>query len=259
MRYKLRLISSRSREYLQKHLENAGVDHEGIRIIERKAENQIIRIDNVRAPSANIIKQQVLSLGGDAAVHREVITGRPNESAVYIVADERRLITLIEKLQAQPFGLPELGTGIKRLLHLHNHPLERIPLPSGEIDLTGGPVIMGILNVTPDSFSDGGLYNDPGKAVERAFEMVEEGASIIDIGGESTRPGSKELSTEEELKRITPVLESLTGRITVPLSIDTRKAGVARAALESGAGIINDISGLRHDAEMIATAIEKSA
>lgn len=110
--------------------------------------------------------------------------------------------------------------------------------------------IMGILNVTPDSFSDGGLYFDWEKAVAKAYEMVAAGADIIDIGGESTRPGADPLPLEEELRRVIPVLDRLVREVKVPLSVDTYKAEVARQALEHGATIINDISGLRADPDM---------
>lgn len=109
---------------------------------------------------------------------------------------------------------------------------------------------MGILNVTPDSFSDGGKFFDTRSSVRRAIEMAREGADIIDVGGESTRPGSFAVSLQEELDRVMPVIRSLRRKLDVPLSIDTRKAAVARAALEEGVGIVNDVSGLRHDALM---------
>ena len=109
---------------------------------------------------------------------------------------------------------------------------------------------MGILNITPDSFSDGGRHFDRATAVEQGLRMVEDGADIIDIGGESTRPGSEPVSVDEELRRTIPVIEELAKRISVPLSIDTYKAEVAQKALEAGASIINDISGLRFDPEM---------
>ncbi|NOY77625.1 MAG: dihydropteroate synthase [Calditrichaeota bacterium] len=115
---------------------------------------------------------------------------------------------------------------------------------------------MGILNVTPDSFSDGGKYGDPEHAQRRAFELVEAGADVLDIGGESTRPGAERLSVEEELGRVLPVLESVRGRLPVPISIDTTKAAVAREALNAGAALINDISGLRFDPEMASVAAE---
>lgn len=122
---------------------------------------------------------------------------------------------------------------------------------SGEISLLR-PVVMGILNVTPDSFSDGGRYHDVGAALERAQGMVDEGAQIIDVGGESTRPGAGGVSIEEETARVLPVLRALRPRLPVPLSVDTRRAAVARAALDEGADIVNDVSALA-DPEMAAT------
>ncbi|HKZ57620.1 MAG TPA: dihydropteroate synthase [Thermodesulfovibrionales bacterium] len=109
---------------------------------------------------------------------------------------------------------------------------------------------MGILNVTPDSFADGGLYFDKSSAIERAYQIVEEGADIIDIGGESTRPGSEPNSIKEELKRTIPVIEAISKKIKVPISIDTYKSEVAKAALDAGASMVNDISGLRFDPRM---------
>ncbi|MBC7349305.1 MAG: dihydropteroate synthase [Candidatus Aminicenantes bacterium] len=116
------------------------------------------------------------------------------------------------------------------------------------------PWLAGILNVTPDSFSDGGQYLEPGQAVERALRLVEQGARIIDIGGESTRPGSKEVPAEEELARIIPVIKKLRPQTAALISIDTRKSLVARAALDEGADLINDISALGHDPEMATVA-----
>jgi len=118
------------------------------------------------------------------------------------------------------------------------------------LDLSRRTHIMGVLNVTPDSFSDGGKYYDVRAAVEHAVRMVEEGADIIDIGAESTRPGAEPVSAEQELRRILPVLEQLVKQVAVPISIDTYKATVAEAALQAGAHIINDISGLRFDPRM---------
>jgi dihydropteroate synthase len=113
------------------------------------------------------------------------------------------------------------------------------------------PAVMGILNVTPDSFSDGGRYLDPIRARDHALQMEAAGAAIIDIGGESTRPGAREVPTAEEIQRILPVIEALAGRLRVPISIDTRKADVAQAAIEAGAAIVNDVSGLTYDLAML--------
>jgi dihydropteroate synthase len=112
------------------------------------------------------------------------------------------------------------------------------------------PAVMGVLNVTPDSFSDGGRFLDPDRAVAHAFAMEAAGATIIDVGGESTRPGASPVSAEEELDRVLPVIEALEGRLKSPISIDTRKAVVASAALDEGAAIVNDVSGLTFDPAM---------
>lgn len=120
-------------------------------------------------------------------------------------------------------------------------------------------LIMGILNVTPDSFSDGGLWFDPERGVEHALEMVDQGAEIIDVGGESTRPGAEDVSLDEELRRVIPVIETLARETDVPLSIDTRKAEVARRAVEAGACIVNDTLGEESDERIWQVAAETSA
>jgi dihydropteroate synthase len=119
--------------------------------------------------------------------------------------------------------------------------------------------IMGILNVTPDSFSDGGRFADTGKALAHAREMAAAGADIIDVGGESTRPGAEPLSEEEELRRIIPVIERLTAELAVPISVDTYKSGVAKKALAAGASIVNDISGLRFSPDMAGVVADYGA
>lgn len=118
------------------------------------------------------------------------------------------------------------------------------------LDFSKKTYIMGVLNITPDSFSDGGLYFDKSAAIKRAIQMVEDGADIIDIGGESTRPGSESITIDEELRRTIPVIEALAKKIKIPISIDTYKSEVALAALDSGASMVNDISGLRFDPKM---------
>lgn len=130
----------------------------------------------------------------------------------------------------------------------------RLQLPSRTLVLGERTLVVGVLNVTPDSFSDGGSYLDAGTAVARALEMDRQGADILDIGGESTRPGSEGISAEEELRRILPVLEKLRGRLTIPISVDTRKAAVAEAAASAGAEILNDVTALRNDPRVAEVA-----
>ena len=126
-------------------------------------------------------------------------------------------------------------------------------------DLTHRGVIMGVINVTPDSFSDGGVFNDAATAIAHGLRLAEEGAEILDVGGESTRPGSGAVPRDEELRRVLPVIEGLAGRTPAALSIDTSKADVARAALEAGAEIINDVTALRGDGEMARVGAESGA
>lgn len=132
-------------------------------------------------------------------------------------------------------------------------------LKTRSLKLTGFPRIMGILNVTPDSFSDGGSFLDIGAAVGRALQMEADGADIIDIGGESTRPYSTPVDASEEIRRVIPVIKSLSGQLTVPISIDTSKAMVAEAAIDAGAEIINDVTGLEGDSSMPKVVVGSQA
>lgn len=129
--------------------------------------------------------------------------------------------------------------------------------PSGKLDFSGGAVVMGILNVTPDSFSDGGQFLDIDRAVARGVEMAQQGAAIIDIGAESTRPGSEGVSADEQIARVIGVIKQLSKKIDIPISIDTTNATVSNAALEAGASIINDITALTDEA-MMRLAVERN-
>ncbi|NLE29019.1 MAG: dihydropteroate synthase [Phycisphaerae bacterium] len=126
-----------------------------------------------------------------------------------------------------------------------------------DLDFSSRTLVMGILNITPDSFSDGGKFFDMDQAIVHGLEMANAGADILDIGGESTRPGSESISPDVQIRRVVPVIESLARQIRIPISIDTTFAQVARAALDAGASIINDISALRFDPSMVSLAAEK--
>jgi dihydropteroate synthase len=130
----------------------------------------------------------------------------------------------------------------------------RLKLPSRTLVLGERTLVMGVLNVTPDSFSDGGKYEQPESAIEHALAMEQAGADMLDIGGESTRPGSEEISASQELDRILPVLEGLRGRLKIPMSVDTRRSTVAELALRAGAEIVNDVFGLKNDARIAGIA-----
>ena len=135
----------------------------------------------------------------------------------------------------------------------------RLSFKNFSLDLSRKTYVMGILNITPDSFTDGGIFFRKDSAVEHGLRMVEDGADLIDVGGESTRPGSDPVGYEEEVRRTIPVIEELAKRVNVPLSIDTYKADVAKRALDAGASMVNDISGLRFDPEMAGVAADYKA
>ncbi|MCX7983671.1 MAG: dihydropteroate synthase [Bacteroidetes bacterium] len=130
---------------------------------------------------------------------------------------------------------------------------------SVEYDFSQRTYLMGIVNVTPDSFSDGGKYYSTSAAVDHALQLIDEGADIIDIGGESTRPGSDPVAVDEEIRRTIPVIDQLSKRTVIPISIDTYKSEVARAALDAGASIVNDISGMTFDIHMADVVAESNA
>ena len=135
----------------------------------------------------------------------------------------------------------------------------KLRLRSGVLSLGERTLVMGVLNVTPDSFSDGGRFLDPRRAVERGLAMEREGADLLDIGAESTRPGAHGIPAAEELRRLLPVLEALGRRLKIPISIDTQKSAVAEMALGAGAQIINDVSGLRSDPRLAQVAAKSQA
>lgn len=228
-----------------------GADPVGVGLMAPKAVHRVLKISGLNPRQANILKQEMLARGGEAAVHRGVIEGAVEATEVILMGTVKQLESLVAKLKAQPFGLAALAEEIRRVLtNLEGRKVRRLDCRGRELVLGERTLVMGILNVTPDSFSDGGKFSDPDRAVERAHRMVEEGADIIDLGGESTRPGYTPVPLEEELRRVMPVLERLVQEVSVPISVDTTKAEVARQALECGAHIINDQWALRADPEM---------
>jgi dihydropteroate synthase len=201
----------------------------------------------------------MLSLGGDAAVARDTVSCRLEATDVVLMGTLKQIRRFQRRIKAQPFGLKHLSDQLDAILL--NHETEHLVLSTSQRDITFAKktVLMGILNVTPDSFTDGGKYLQADAAIERALEMVAEGADIIDVGGESSRPEARPISAEEELKRVIPVIEGIRGRVNVPVSVDTVKASVAQRAVEAGAEIINDISAMTGDPQMAAVVAETKA
>lgn len=236
-----------------------GVDPYGIGAMASKTINLNILLEKQPCKVANIIKQEMLSLGGDAAVARGSVACSLPRSDVLIMGTQKQILLLAKKIEQQPFGLRFIAQDILDIIK--NISREKFVLRTSKrkIALNKKTLVMGILNVTPDSFSDGGSYRSCHDAIERGCQMEEEGADIIDIGGESTRPGSAAVPANIELKRVIPVIEGLIKKIKVPLSIDTKKARVAKLSVEAGAEIINDISALHGDKHMAQTVHDTSA
>lgn len=239
----------------KKDLEKIGFDksyiHKGI----EKHKFNSIKIQNLTCAQANIIKQTALSLGTDCAVHREVITGRIEYSDCILSGSINQLKKIAQKLELQPFNLKQLSTELIDLLDTN---IEKINIRTKVINWEK-TIIMGILNITPDSFSDGGKYNTLEKSLEHYRELVINGADIIDIGGESTRPYAQTISPEEEQQRILPIIQEIRKFDTNTLiSVDTRNSQTAKLAIEAGADIINDVSATEWDSNMINIAIEKN-
>jgi dihydropteroate synthase len=242
----------------ERELRAIQVDPGGVAMMSTKMLARCIKISGLMCRQANILKQEMLALGGDAAVARGTVACSIDATDVILIGTDKQLNKLCSKLIPQPFGLPALGNEIARLLSQALHPPHSWKTSQRTLSLKR-PLIMGILNVTPDSFSDGNCFLNPQRAIDRALEMAAEGADIIDIGGESTRPGAPPVSANEEIDRILPVISGLAGKTACALSVDTWKSSVARAAVESGVEIINDISGLTFDERMTAVAARSGA
>jgi len=207
-----------------------------------------IKVYNLKPEAATIIKQTALASNCDAAVHKGVLDHSIPLSDVILSGTVNQLRTTAEKLKLQQFSL---NTAAEEILK----EVERFEREDvSNISKSFSPKIMGVLNITEDSFSDGGRFLDPKAAIEHCFQMIQEGAEIIDIGAESTRPGAEIISSETEINRITPIIKEL-GRDSkiqnIKISIDTRNAHTARVMADFGADIINDVSGLKYDPDMI--------
>jgi dihydropteroate synthase len=192
-------------------------------------------------------------------VTRDAVSCCVEATDVILMGTEKQLRRFAEKIARQPFGLAEVAGRVLALLSQLAQ--EALPLKTARREMAIGPrtLIMGILNVTPDSFSDGGRYGGPEAAIAAGLEMVAQGADLLDVGGESSRPGADPVPEEEELRRVIPVIRGLAARVAVPLSVDTMKARVAREAVAAGAEIINDISALQQDAAMAQTVAATGA
>jgi len=247
-----RILQIYSLEDAKRELTKISVSSQGVEVMAPKAIGLSIKLTDIKLGAANILKQEMLSIGGDAAVARGVVNGKLAISDIILLGNLDKIKKLVKKLNHQTiFELPEIKQDLKKIIAQLENPHSKVLNCNGTKLKLNEPKVMGIINVTPDSFSDGNQYLDADKAIERALEIIAQGADIIDIGGESTRPGAEKVSAETEIERVIPIIKELRKQTDLPISIDTTKAEVAEKALQAGASILNDISALQFDAEMI--------
>jgi len=255
---RLRVLSLKNRNEIAQELARVGVDPGGIKKLAPKGMVRLMKVSGLPSPAAHILKQTMLSIGGDVGVSHGSLTMREATTDALIIGTESHYRRLIENLKSQPLNLKEISERIEKALSIVGNRPALAGLRGHTLEVGKRTLLMGVVNVTPDSFSDGGECLEPEKAADRCFRLEEDGADIVDVGGESSRPGAEEVSEEEELRRVMGVLERISGRLKVPVSIDTVKPRVAAEALRAGAAMVNDISGLRN-AEMVATVAEHGA
>jgi len=243
----MRIIEIKNPQEAKKVMRDINVDAYGVKIMAPKAVTCLIRINSLSNIAANILKQEMLSLGGDVAIARGALTGAVKKGDCLIMGNLAQLEKLKDKLQRQPFGLGPIGAGLS--LAAANYQKNSFDFICGRYKMKLScrhTRLMGIVNLTPDSFSQDGISHLSLAEVEKKAQgLIDDGADILDFGGESTRPGAKAVSLKEELRRVIPAIKRIAKRSRVPISVDTYKPEVARQALDNGASIVNDITGLR--------------
>lgn len=243
---------------LRYELKNIGVHQASIETFMNKSAILPLKVLKVRTPAANIIKQEMLACGGDCAIHAGCVVCAQDHSDILLLGTKKHYRLLLQKMAMMPyFGLPKIKEELQSFLE--NAPLKTI-LADNRVLEYDHVVVMGILNITPDSFYADSRVRSIDEVINRAGQMLRDGAEILDIGGESTRPGSDSINPQEEIARIVPVVEAL--RKEYPqsiLSIDTYHAETAEATLASGADIINDISAMEYDEKMIDVVVKNNA
>ena len=226
---------------IKNEIADIGFDKSYIHKASEKFEYRNLKIFNLTSAQANIIKQTALSAGCDCATNRDCITGKAEISDCILGGSCSQLKLIAEKLSVQPFGLKVLGEDIQKILNK----------PSSLRPFNPSTKLVGILNLTKDSFSDGGDFYKYDDAIKHLEDMIKDGADIIDIGAESTKPGSTPVSDKEQLEKILPILEYINNNsLNIITSIDTRSSYVAEECLKLGASIINDVSGFDYDSKM---------
>lgn len=246
----LKNINIELNEDLEKELERIGFDKTYRHKAVEKFRFKNIKIFDLTIPQANILKQTAISVGADCAVHRETITCKIEKTDCILGGSFSQLRKITKKLRRQPFSLSKLADLIETNLDFKFQPKK---IKDTIFDYSK-PYIVGILNLTQNSFSDGGEFYELEAAKKQLLQMIEDGADIIELGAESTKPFASPVSNENQLEKLLPMLDFIKSEnIRIPISIDTRSAEVAQKCIEAGADIINDVSGLEYDQNMVKT------
>jgi dihydropteroate synthase len=259
LKKRIRLLQLSSRSEAEDCLKKIGVEPYGIASMGPKLIHLNLLIEGLAPKVSNIIKQEMLSLGGDAAVSRGCVDCSVEKTDVLIMGTEKQVLRFTDKIGFQPFGLKGIASDLRELLLNRSREGFLLKTPRREIPVSGRTLVMGVINATPDSFSDGGAIADEREGLKQAVKMVGEGADILDVGGESSRPGAKPVPLKEELRRVIPLIRLIAKELDIPVSVDTAKAEVARQAIEEGAEIINDITALGGERAMVQVAARSGA
>lgn len=250
-------IEGRYKSRIEHLLRGIDVEPASIPILSRKSKFVPVMIKSVKTSWANIIKQEMLASGGDAAISRWSYNCSQEYSDVLLLGTEACILRFLDKMKAQPACFKQLESQIRSLLY-PSMDAGKLFIGKTAFDLKKELLILGILNLTPDSFSDGGRYNNYDDAMRRAEELLKEGANLIDVGGESTRPGSVEITEEEELERVMPVIKSLVKNFGDLVSIDSYKPKVISSAIDEGVVMVNDISSGKGIRELVEKIVKSS-
>ncbi|MHB1296636.1 MAG: dihydropteroate synthase [Anaerolineae bacterium] len=267
-RYNVRLLRIERPGDLESEMASLGVDPRGVAIMAPKGRFHVLKVEQVAFAAASILKQEMLAKGGEAALSSEIYHGGESATDALLLATDRTLHEVIAVLRVQPLpSLQQLAAELEEALaHATGRTVPSTRIGSRTFQWGERTYVMGIVNATPDSFSGDGLLTpemDADELAERAtaqaLAFLEQGADILDVGGESTRPGSQPVTAEVERTRIVPVIRRLRQVTDAPISVDTYRAPVARAALDAGADLVNDVWALQMDPDLAPLVAERGA
>lgn len=247
-----RVIRWSGHDELEHELRKSGSSAAAMAMMVPKASFAVMKVTHLSSPQAIILKLVMLSAGGDAAIPFECVTGKAESPSALMFGTEKQIREAIESLRGYAQVMGDACECIERALAAY---LAQPKMPAtGDLcvpaiqkmfrEMSKRTLVMGIINVTPDSFSDGGEHENAEAAIEHGIKLAADGADILDVGGQSTRPGAEPVDTQEELERVLPVIRGLAEKVRIPISVDTSNYEVADFVLMSGANMINDVTGL---------------